>query len=354
MKMSAGVIATFFLLAGCHAPDQSADSKVKTVEAQALTLRLSAIHLYDATPGTIVSEQQVQIASRLMGYIRDMTVREGDTVKAGQLLFTIDPSDIEGQVSQARAGLAQAEASLADAKSDFERFSNLYKDESIPKQQYDKIKLQYSVAQSQASAARAGLDTAQSQLRYAQVRAPIDGVITQKMASKGDLATPGRPVLAVENQQKLMVQTSVSDETYSYLKPGGIAIVEVAGQEYKGTITRLVSAADAMSHTHLVKLDVTGAKGLTSGAFARVRFDVGSRQGISVPKSAILQRAGITGVFVVDGEGIARYRMIRIGSDSDGMVGIEAGLNPGEKIVVTNASELDSGDRVSLTGSQAQ
>ena len=354
MKMSTSAIAMLIFLAGCHSGDRSADARVKTVEAKAITLNLGEITLYDATPGTVVSEQQVQIASRLIGYIRDMAVREGDAVKAGQLLFTIDPADIEGQVSQAKAGLAQAQASLADAKADFERFSNLYRDESIPKQQFDKVKLQYSVAQSQERAARAGLDTAQSQLRYAQVRSPIDGVVTQKMASKGDLASPGRPVLVVENQQKLMVQTAVSDETYSHLKLGGHAMVEIAGKEYKGIIARLVAASDPMSHTHLVKLMVPDVQGLVSGSFARVSFDVGSREGISVPKSAILQRAGITGVFVVDGKGIARYRMVRKGSEQNGMVGIEAGLNPGEKIVVGNANELDSGDQVNLTESHAQ
>ncbi len=350
MKLSAISLALLFLLAGCQSHEQAAEARVKTVDAPTLTLAMSAIPVFDATPGAVVSEQQVQVASRLMGYIRDIAVREGDTVKAGQLLFTIDPADIEGQVVQARAGLSQAEAALLDAKSDFERFSNLYRDESIPKLQYDKIKLQYSIAQSQARAARAGLDTAESQLRYAEVRAPIDGVVTQKMASKGDLAAPGRPVLVLENLQKLVIQTAVSDETYAHLKLAGSAAVEIAGQVYAGHITRLVPAADAVSHTHLVKLAVPGVAGLTSGAFARVRFDVGSRQGISVPKSAILQRAGITGVFVVDGKGIAGYRMVRTGSDLGGVVAVEAGLSPGEKIVVGNTGELDSGDRVNLTG----
>lgn len=340
----------FLLLAGCQPHDQAA-AQIKTVDAQAITLNLTEIPVTDATPGAVISEQQVQVASRLMGYIHDIAVHEGDTVKAGQLLFTIDPTDIKGQVNQARAGVAQAEAALSDAQADFERFSNLYKEESIPKVQYDKVKLQFNIAQSQANAARAGLNTAESQLRYAEVRSPINGVVTQKMANKGDLAAPGRPVLVVENPAKLMIQTSVSDETYAHLKMGGSATVEIAGNTMPGKIVRLVSAADAMSHTHLVKLDVPGIKGFSSGTFARVRFIVGSRQGISVPKSALLERAGISGVFVVDADGIAHYRMVRVGREQDGMIEIEAGLNSGEKVVVSNAAGFDSGDRINLTGS---
>ena len=346
------VTATLFLsLAGCQPHDQTAAAQIKTVNGQTVVLGLTDIPVTDATPGAIIAEQQVQVASRLMGYIRDIPVHEGETVKAGQLLFSIDPTDIKGQVDQARAGLAQAEAALNDAKADYERFSNLYKEESIPKVQYDKVKLQYNIAQSQAKAAQAGLNTAESQLHYAEVRSPIDGVVTQKMANKGDLAAPGRPVLVVENPDKLTIQTTVSDETYSHLQMGGSATVEVGGDKLPGTIVRLVSAADTMSHTHLVKLDVPGIKGNSSGTFARVRFTVGSRKGISLPKAALLERAGITGVFVVDADGIAHYRMVRAGSELDGVIEIEAGLNPGDKVVVSNATEINSGDKINLTGS---
>jgi len=345
------VTATLLMsLVGCQPHDQTAETQTKTVNAQTILLSLTDIPVADATPGTIVAEQQVQVASRLMGYIHDIAVHEGEAVKAGQLLFSIDPTDIKGQVDQARAGLAQAEAALNDAKADYERFSNLYKEESIPKAQYDKIKLQYNIAQSQANAAKAGMNTAESQLHYAAVRSPINGIVTQKMANKGELAVPGRPVLVVENPDKLTIQTSVSDETYSHLQMGGAATVEVGTEKLPGKIVRLVSAADAMSHTHLVKLDVPGIKGFSSGTFARVRFTVGSRKGISLPKSALLERAGISGVFVVDSNNIARYRMVRAGGEQDGLVEIEAGLNSGDKIVVSNTAELNSGDKINLTG----
>lgn len=348
-------IAIVLLLAGCGADEHAATTAAKTVEADTIKVGLSTMPVIDAEPGAVVSEQQVQVASRLMGYIREIRVHEGDAVKAGQLLFTIDPSDINGQLNQARAGVAQAEAALLDAKADYERFSNLYQEESIPKQQYDKIKLQYSIAQSQAKAAHAGLDTAESQLRYAEVRAPIDGVVTQKMASTGDLAAPGRPVLVLENPARLEVQTSVSEQTYAHLKLNDAAELEIAGlaAPLTGKITRLVPAADAMSHTHLVKLDLPAGSGVVSGTFVRVRFNVGSTEGISVPKSALLQRAGITGVFVADGQGIARYRMVRTGSVSGNHVAIEAGLSPGDTIVVAGNGEIDSGDKINPAGSKA-
>jgi RND family efflux transporter MFP subunit len=337
------------LLAGCQKHESTtAVEQGKALPVSVVTVAFSTVPQVDETPGSVVSEHQVQVASRLMGYIRDIRVNEGENVKAGQLLFSIDPTDIQGQVNQAEAGLAQADAALADAKADYERFSNLYKDESVSRQQYDKIKMMYHVAQSQAAAAHAGLNTAQSQMRYAEVRAPISGVVTQKLASSGELAAPGRPVLVVENQASLQIQTSVSDETYSRLKLGNKVEVIVDGHAdpLKATISRLVGAADQMSHTHMVKLNLDRIKGLRSGAFASVRFVIGSRQGIRVPLAAVLQRAGISGVFVVDELGVAHYRMVTVGTSSSGEVEIQAGLNLGDRVVVAGGSELDSGDLV--------
>ncbi|MGC2165706.1 MAG: efflux RND transporter periplasmic adaptor subunit [Gallionella sp.] len=356
MKMSdISMLATaailLVLISGCKSEENAAATSIKTVSAQTTRAVLNDIPVTDDAPGAIIAEQQVQVASRLMGYIREISVHEGDAVKKGQLLFTIDPTDIQGGVNQARAGLAQADAALSDAKSDYERFSNLYKEESISKMQYDKVKLQYSVAQSQANAAQAGLNTAESQLRYAAVRSPIDGVVAQKMSNAGDLAAPGRPILIIENPAKLIVQTSVSDETYSYLKKGGSASVEISGSTLAGKIVRLVSAGDPMSHTHLVKVELPGINSYGSGTFARVRFTTGSRKGIALPKSALLERAGIAGVFVVDADGVVRYRMVRIGSELDGLIEIAAGVNAGETIIVSNTGEFDSGDRLASAGS---
>ncbi len=329
---------------GQAAADRSVAAEVQTVQPAPLSLRVE-------TPGLVVSEDQVQVASRLMGYIREIKVEEGQSVKAGQLLFVVDPTDIQGQVSQARAGLAQAEAALADARLDYERFGALYKDEAIPKMQWDKIQLQYRVAQQQVAAARAGLGLASGQMRYASVVAPINGVVTQKMANAGDLAAPGRPVLVIEGLKKLQVRTQVSGDVYARIKTGEKVTIMPDGDAdlapIEGVIAQVVPAADPASHSHLVKIDLPKDSRLASGNFVRVGFAVGEREGIRVPTAALAERAGITGVFVVDAQGIARYRMVRTGATGDGMVEIQSGLNAGDKVVVSQVAQLENGDKVS-------
>jgi RND family efflux transporter MFP subunit len=184
-------------------------------------------------------------------------------------------------------------------------------------------------------------------MRYATVTSPINGVVTMKLASEGDIAAPGHPVVMVENIASLQVQTSVSEAVFKTLKPGQKVPVQIDGFDtpVQATVARLTPAADPMTHTHAVKLDVA-APGLKSGAFARVLFPTGQAMMLAVPQAAVLNRAGIAGVFVVDAQGTARYRMVRTGRVENGQVEILSGLNPGERVVTGNADAVNNGDRV--------
>lgn len=354
IKPTALALALALAISGCGETDkqQQTTTPAATVTANIAVVQKTVLPIITTASGTIIAEQQAQIASRLMGFIREMNVQEGQSVVAGQRLFTVDPTDIQGQVSQAKAGLAQAEAALADAKNDYQRFGTLYKEEAIPKQQWDKVRLQYNVAQQQAAAARVGLGTAAAQMRYATLTAPFSGIITQKMANVGDLATPGRPVLALENQSRLQVQTGVSSDVFAHLKQGDNVSLQVgdADTAITGKIARLVPAADPVTRTYLVKIDLPQGAQLKSGMYVLVAFPTGQREAVRVPQSAVLDRAGITGVFVVDAQGIAHYRMVRVGGTSGGQVEIQAGLTPGERVVTSATAKLQSGDKVVNTG----
>ncbi len=338
-----------FLLAGCGGHDEAASQApvARVAQAQLDIATLAKVAVHYPTPATLVSENQVQVASRLMGTIRSIDVVEGQSVRVGQKLFSIDPVDVQGQVEQTRAGVKQAEDALADARVEYQRFDALFKEEAVTRQQYEKMKLQFDMAQSRLAQARAGHTTATGQLRYATVTSPIAGVVTRKMASAGDLATPGQPVLVVENPGRLQVETQVPESVLSTLKPGAQVQVEVDGQEKPllARVARISPAADPVSRTFLVKLDVAGT-GLRSGLFARVLFPQGEREALTVPSSALVKRAGISGVFVVGQDGIAQFRMVRAGEARDGRVEILSGLTGGERVAGVGADQLESGDRI--------
>lgn len=301
-------------------------------------------------PGTVTAHQQVQLSSRLSGYIRAMSVRDGQAVKAGQLLFEVDPTNVLGQVQQAQAGLAEAESALTDARSNYYRFKALYAQQAIPEKQWDQVKSTYAMAQASVAAARGGVSTAQSQLRYARVRAPFSGIITRKFMQNGDLASPGQPILALADTSRLEVQCSVGGTLYRSLHIGQKIAVIADGKSISATVLDLVGAADAMTHTHMVKLGLPADSTLQAGDYVRVEVPVTRRQAMVVPVAALLDRAGIPGVFVVDARGIARYRMVRPGQRTPEGMEILSGLSTGETVVVGNLAAVNNGDHIEPVG----
>ena len=341
------IALTVMLVAGCSRHDAAPSAAAaRVVDARTVTLAAQQATARTLLSGVVASSQQVQVASRLMGYIRAFDVHEGQRVKAGQALLQIDPTDIQGQVAQARAGLAQAQANLADAQSDYQRFGNLYRADAVTRQQWDGIQLRYKVAQQQVAAARAGFDTAASQMRYARVSSPIDGVVVQKMASAGDLATPGRPLLVVEGEGHLQVRVQVPSEVFGRLRIGEQVPVLAGSRQLVGTVAEAVPVADPLSHTHAVKIDLPADAGLPSGTFVRVGFALGSGLQLRVPVAALVERAGMQGVFVVDSAGIAHFRLVRTGEVAGDQVDVQAGLQPGDTVVTSDLDQMVNGVNV--------
>ena len=337
-------------LAACSKSPPDARQVQRQVPAPVMQTESRSVAAFARVPGTVTARQQIQLGSRLSGYIRAMRVRDGQAVKTGQLLFEIDPTAVLGQVQQARAGLAEAESALTDARSNYDRFKVLYTQQAIPEKQWDQVKSAYAMAQARVAAAQGGISTAQSQLRYARVTAPFSGIITRKFMQNGDLASPGQPILALADISRLEVQCSVSGTLYRSLQIGQKVVVSADGNSVPATVLDLVGAADAMTHGHMVKLSLPAASALQAGDYVSVEVPVTQRRALMVPAAALLDRAGIPGVFVVDAQDIARYRMVRPGQSTPEGVEILSGLSAGETVVAGNLAAVNNGDHIAPTG----
>ncbi|GKT12643.1 MAG: membrane fusion protein, multidrug efflux system [Thiomicrorhabdus sp.] len=337
-------------LTGCEESSElQAAELTQTIKAKVQTVRLGEIPLMAVVPGSVVPEQKASITSRLIGYIKGFEVKVGQKVKRGDLLFSIDSADIKSQITQANAGYQQAVAGLKDAQLDYDRFTKLFKEDSVSKQQYDKVRLQYSVAQQNVAAAESGLNQAKEQLNYANVKAPFDGVIVEKMAVAGDLAAPGKPVVIIENATSLSVQTEVAGDLFAALRLGNNAEILLEGQPkaFIGVVYTMVGAANPKTRTHTVKISLPKNLNINSGTFARVSFKRGIRHTMMIAKSAIVNRAGIEGVFVVK-EGKSYFYMVRTGLTIGDQIEVHAGVALGEQVVVDNNQSMLNGDQVEI------
>jgi len=318
------LIAAVTSLSACSDESAQVTENHPTATAQTMIVQQQAMPAYYTTSGTVTSDHRVSISSRLSGYIRELTVREGDQVKAGQILVRVDPVD-------AKQALIQAKADLADAEADLNRYKELFKSGAVSKQQLSKIELRYTVAKSQVK-------QASNQLSYAEVRSPVAGVVVEKRLSQGDLAAPGMPILTIEDPASLLVETYVSEGFISKIHENDIVDVTIPSlhQTFEGTVRQVVQAADPVSHQFLVKVALKASADIHPGMFAQAGFRVGERQAIIVPQATLKTHSGLHAVYVLDAHGISQYRLVRLGQTLGNKVEIVAGLHDGDTIVWGN------------------
>jgi RND family efflux transporter MFP subunit len=340
------VLLPALLLGACGAPHKSGAAGGTAVNAPTTVLAPAQASAYSESPGTVVATHRARIASRLSGYVHALDVDVGDRVTAGQLLLTIDNRDVEAQVAQAQAALSRARAAYADAAFNYRRYSNLYRQQAVSRQQYESVKRNYVTAQAGVSAARAGLAQAQAQRAYAEVRAPFAGVVTARPIEAGDLATPGKVLLVIQAPGHLEVHSQITNNAYAALAPGDQVEVTRGEMRLTATVQQLSPAADPATETHLLKAALPGGSGLGPGDFVRVRVPVGTYRALFVPNTAVVTRAGIPEVFVVDDSDHAHLRMVRLGTYRDGRTEILAGLTPGERIVTRPGNAVANGDLI--------
>ena len=351
MKSIAAVLLVCVTAAcGKDAPEAMPDT-AKPVDARVTEVESVQLPVYAVFPGIVVSSARVDVSSRLSGYIRNLAVHEGEKVKQGQLLFTVDPTGIKAEIRRAEAGLAKAKAALAGARENYERYKTLYQQEAATQEVYQQMETAYNVAQGGYRAAKAALDSARTQLAYAEVRSPFDGLVVAKLIDNGQLTAPGSPVLVLEDPIHLQVTAQVSERAFVHLTLGQQIRIDFEGPEGRmhevtGKVDHLVAAADPATHTHLVKIGLPDQGGLFSGQYTSVNVPVGVQPGIVVPSDAVHQRAGITGVFVVDARDRARFRMVAPGKRMPQGTVILSGLFPGDRLVTTATGPLANGVRI--------
>lgn len=357
-----------------HSPTH-AGAPVKAIVAEA---RSGIRPLTVEVVGTVQAETASTIGAKLLGTITAVRVQEGDRVRMGDVLLTIDERQAGAHQQQAEAAMAEArqmeqaakaarEAAIAGAElaaATFRRYETLLAQESVSRQEYDDAKARFRQAQASLSQsegmlkaafqrvaqAEAALKTARVSVSDTAVKAPFDGIITAKLVAAGDLAAPGRALFDLEKDGDHRVDMRLPEAYVAAVRTGQTAKVRIGGtlqSPIEGLIDVIAPAADPDSRSFLVKVRLPPKGQLRSGMFARVEVAVGESRLTAIPSSAIVRQGQLTGLFLVTSENIARFRLIRTGRDlGDGTIEVLSGLPDGTRFVVNPAPELVDGSRV--------
>ncbi|NOQ45433.1 MAG: efflux RND transporter periplasmic adaptor subunit [Desulfobulbaceae bacterium] len=304
--------------------------------------------VYYTTIGSVISDNRIQITSRITGYINKISVREGQQIHKGDLLVSLDSSDIDGAIQQAEAAVNKSRSALKDAQIDFERYEALFKEGSVPENAFRKIRLQRDVSRETLHAALAAYETAKSQHQYILIKSPVDGVVVERQKRAGDLATPGFPIISIESEKALLFKSFVPESQIQKLIQGDevTVFIDAPGTTLNGQISRLIPSGDPVTRSYEIKISLNDTTGLLPGMFGRVRFQVGTETSPVIARTAVVERGGLRGVFVVDAEQRAYFRWLRFGREWPDRLQVQAGVSQGERIVAHSVSLIHDGDLI--------
>jgi RND family efflux transporter MFP subunit len=286
--------------------------------------------------GTVIPKETARVASRVSGYVVELNVDAGQHVTKGQLLLRIDARELTEREAQASAALDGAKADLAKAKNDFQRYSTLFEQQAVAKQQYDDVKTRYDTAQAAEARAEALLQETKTQLEYARVVAPFDGIIATREVNIGDLASPGLTLLTVYMPGTLELVAPVAEQYGPYVKPGDSVTVAVdsIGLKQGSTIREVVPQREPKTRTVTVKVPLSEHAGLVPGLYGTLTFKTRASEVITIPADAVTSVGQLNTVRVLE-RGRISIRHVKLGRTMEGdRIEILSGLNPGDEVVV--------------------
>ena len=370
MKLTSTVTAALILtalttaLVGCSSERETVNaapeivSSVSVISAQAGTVP----DMVEAV-GTIRAAETSQLAAQMIGNIVEIRVREGDRVKRGQVLAVIDDAQPRAALDRATAAdlgaqeaITASESDFALADSTFKRYQTLYEKKSVSPQEFDEVKARYQAAQArreiagaEQAQAKAALQQARTSLAYTHMVAPFDGLVTEKKADVGTLASPGMPIFTLEDLRRYRLEATVNETDLRYVHQGqqvSVSVDALGDRQLKGKVVEIVPAADAASRSFLVKVELPSDPALRSGLFGRVQFARGERTVLLIPQDSVVERGQLQGIYVVDQNRIAALRYITLGKPSAGQVEVLAGLQAGEMLVADPDGRELSGKKI--------
>ena len=341
--------------------------KIETVNATPVP------QMYEAV-GTVRSANVSVLNAQIGGTMGEVRVKSGDRVRKGQVLAVIDDRSPRAQVDAAQAGveeatqgLAEAEQALQGATADrqfaeatFSRYQALLQKNSLSRQEYDGAEAKYKAAlaneraleakkkeiQARHQQAQAQKSSAETMLSYSRIVAPSDGVVTQRSVDTGTVVMPGTPLMVVENTAHYRLEASLPEELFGKVRVGEETAVATARGQVQGRIAEVVPAADPASRTFLVKVDLPSNCTCQSGEYATALFPVDQTRMMSIPRVALVEHGELEGVYVVNSQGSAEYRLIKAGKTWGERIEVLSGLNQGDRVAVTQVGQLRDGVRV--------
>ncbi len=359
MAIVLAIVITLTGVVGYRIYQNIAASKARAgnMQAKAATVQVAQVGRKDIIPkveysGSLEPVWSADVSAKVDGRVNTLTVSEGDLVKKGTVIATLDTSELAAQVLQAQGNLIAAQSGLEQAELDFNRYAVLAEKGAIAAQMLDGARTKRDLSLGQVRAAEGSLALVEEKLNNANVLAPREGVVTKRYLQAGAYTRAGSAIVTVADVSSLLAKATVGEAQVADLAVGTpvkITINALNGQAFTGTVARVSPVAALPARTFTAEIIVPNESGmLKAGMFAKVELATRTHpQVITIPESALVMREDQKTVFVVSADNKIQQRLIKPGYIGDGLVEVLEGLTDGETIVVDGQNKVKDGAAVS-------
>lgn len=289
---------------------------------------------FERVPGSVEARETTLVSSRIMSTVESVVVRAGDTVQAGDLLVSLDKRDLQARLESVAASRAAIDARLEEAKRTLARAEELLSKGLLSQADYDKASAADAALVAERLAITENLREIETAISFTQVKAPISGRVVDRFAEPGDLASPGARLVSLYNPASLEVALKVREDLAMGLTLGDAVTVVVpsADQSFEAEVSEIVPAADRVSRSFDITLQVLEGQGLLPGLFAEAHIPSGAEIWRAIPKDLVQHLGQLNLVWVKTDAGPVK-RFVRLGREEGNEVEVTAGLSDGEVVI---------------------
>ena len=349
------------ILSGCKPPEPPAQPPLT---AAVMTAQVTPLPQEVEVSGQVDGTREVEVRARVTGILLTQSYREGEFVKAGELLFKIDPAPYEIALSLAKAQFAQEQARAEQATTEAKRQAALLAQNAASAKEAGDAQLLADSANAAKEVAAAKVKSAELDLSYCEVRAPIDGYAGRLQRSEGSLVTPGADGLltTLVQRDKVWVRFGISEQEFTRVFAGDAAIANQAKvsvilpngvrNSELGKINFVSAQVDPRLGTIQMRAEFDNAKNtLIPGQFVRVDL-LGQTitSAVTVPASCLMQSSQGRFVYILNAEGKAQVAPIQIAQIHAGDAIVSAGLKAGDRVIIDNVQKIRPGNPVQVRG----
>lgn len=337
------------LAAGCGGKKQDPAAR-PALTVTAVTVTPEPLTRTVEASGTITAWQEAPVGAETGG-LRAVEVYadEGDYVRQGQMLVKLNDAVLSSQQRQQAAGVASAQAQLKQAAAALARARELREKGFLSQAALDQALAQQQTAAAQVASAQAALAETSTRRGQTDVRAPVSGLITARSVVKGQIVAAGTELFRLVRDGRVELNAQVPEQELSTVRAGMPATVMANGVSTTGVVRIVTPQVDPQTRVGLARIALSPGSGLKPGMFATASIAGGAAPSLTVPQQAIVYRADQSGVFVLDASSHVHFRAVKTGDRVADKVEVQAGVNPGERVVAQGAGFLSDGDLVRVS-----